>query len=99
MLAKLRFNALPEDLRVKEAIVNKGLHRKRMRIMGRGRTGMGYNRYANVRIVLEKIDFKKTITDQKSLNQKLKWKKIEKIANDAHTKANSASLSASQVSA
>ena len=69
-----------------------------MRIMGRGRTGVGYNRYANVRIVLEKIDFKKMISTQKSLNQKLKWKKYEKLSNDAHEKANKASLTTSQVS-
>mmetsp|Transcript_6164 Transcript_6164/g.5510 ORF Transcript_6164/g.5510 Transcript_6164/m.5510 type:complete len:201 (-) Transcript_6164:16-618(-) len=90
VLAKLQFDAIPEELRVKEVLVSKGMAIKKMRIMGRGRTGFGYKRYTHVRIQIEKINFDKMISQQKSYNQKLKWTKrkqlVEKIKADISTK-------------
>jgi len=40
--ANMYHSAIPEELFVKEIYVNKGASRRKMRIMGRGRTGIGY---------------------------------------------------------
>jgi len=79
-LAKIRHDAIPEELRVKEVMVTKGLSQKRMRIMGRGRTGVGYMRKTHVRIVLEKINFQKHINRLTSHHQISKWSKRENLA-------------------
>eukprot|EP01035_Chromulina_nebulosa_P018179 gene18179-23837_t len=47
VLAKLRFDAIPEELRVKEVLVTKGLAIKKMRIMGRGRTAESLDKVIN----------------------------------------------------
>lgn len=60
---------------MKEVIVNKGMSYKKLRIMGRGRQGVGYKRYSHVRIILEKIDFEREIAAQETSNQKAKWLK------------------------
>ena len=60
-MAKLYYNAIPEELIVKEVIVNKGFAQKKIRIMGRGRTGFGYTRSSHVTVKLEKIDFNQII--------------------------------------
>lgn len=83
----MRHDAIAEELRVKEVIVTKGLAVKRMRIMGRGRSGVGYKRKTHVRIVLEKINFPKFISSQETFNQKMKWKKREKLVQDIKAKA------------
>ena len=75
ILAKLRHDALPEELTVKEIMVTKGKSEKRIRIMGRGRTGFGYQRWAHVRLKLELIDFQNMIEQAKTENQKGVWKR------------------------
>jgi ribosomal protein L22 len=79
-IANIYHGAIPEELRVKEIWVNKGFMQKKMRIMGRGRTGIGYHRKTHLRVVLEMIDFEKAIAESKSKNQKVKWgKKAELV--------------------
>jgi large subunit ribosomal protein L22 len=56
-IAKIYHEAIPEELLVKEIFVTKGLAQKRMRIMGRGRTGIGYMRKSHVTVKVEKINF------------------------------------------
>lgn len=73
-MAKIYHQTIPEELFVKEIFVTKGFAQKRMRIMGRGRTGFGYKRKTHVRVKLEKIDFGKMIAGAKTFSQKQKWK-------------------------
>jgi hypothetical protein len=60
---------------VKEISVTKGSSRKKIRIMGRGRTGIGTIRKSHVNIKLEKIDCAQIA--QKQLNPKVRaqWMK------------------------
>ena len=60
--------------------MTKGIAQKRMRIMGRGRTGVGYMRKAHVTIKVEVIDFARMIEKAKTKSQKAKWAKIQGIA-------------------
>eukprot|EP01038_Epipyxis_sp_PR26KG_P011118 gene11118-14922_t len=82
-MAKLNLNAIPEELRVKEVMVTKGLQVKKMTIMGRGRTGFGYKRSSHVTVGVEKIDFHQMIAKAQDVFQKSKWQKrlalVEKL--------------------
>lgn len=73
----MQHDAIPEELVVHEVMVTKGLATKKMRIMGRGRTGFGYRRYSHVTVKLEKIDFDQKIKSERAQNQKKKWKLIQ----------------------
>jgi Ribosomal protein L22p/L17e len=78
-VAKIFHEAIPEELFVKEVMVTKGNAQKRMRIMGRGRTGVGYTRKAHITIKVEVINFAHMIAKAKTHSQKAKWAKIEEI--------------------
>lgn len=80
-IAKINFGAIPEELMVKEVMVTKGLQRKRMTIMGRGRTGFGYTRYAHVTVKVQKIDFTKKIQESKKASQAATWTKRLNLVN------------------
>jgi len=73
----MQHDAIPEELVVHEVMVTKGMATKKMRIMGRGRTGFGYRRYSHVTVKLEKIDFDQKIRSERAQNQKKKWKSIQ----------------------
>ena len=74
--------AIPEELMVKEIFVTKGLAQKRQRIMGRGRTGVGYKRTSHVNIKVERIDFQQLIDEARSANQKNKWQQRRLLVAD-----------------
>ena len=76
-MAKLNHGASPEELVVKEAYVTKGLQRKRARIMGRGRTGVGYKRATHVVIRVEKVDFDREIGDAVNPLQQRNWRTLK----------------------
>ncbi len=78
-IAKLNYDAIPEELRVKEIIVNKGASYKKIRIMGRGRTGIGKIRSTHVTIKVDKVDFNKCITDARTPRQKELWKTRQQL--------------------
>lgn len=59
--------------------MTKGIAQKRMRIMGRGRTGIGYMRKSHVTVKLEVINFASMIAKAKTSTQKAKWAKIQEI--------------------
>lgn len=67
---------------MKEAIVTKGVMQKKLRIMGRGRTGIGRTIKSHVTIKVEKIDFAKMIEDAKTMNQKKVWAKRQKMVDN-----------------
>ena len=50
-----------------------------MRIMGRGRTGVGYMRKSHVKVKLEKINFDELIEKAKTPTQKAKWMKRQEL--------------------
>ena len=79
-LARIYHNYIPEELRVKEVVVTKGLQMKRMRIMGRGRTGFGYKRQSHVLVKLEPIDFPSLISSCNDPHQRATWRKRQAIA-------------------
>ena len=79
-LAKIYHNYIPEELLVKEVVVTKGLQMKRMRIMGRGRTGYGYKRQSHVLVKLEPADFTSLISSCNDPHQRATWRKRQAIA-------------------
>jgi hypothetical protein len=72
-LAKINYGAVPEELRVKEVYVTKGQARKKIRYMGRGRTGIGMIRKAHVTLKTEVINFDAEIANAYTPTQKDKW--------------------------
>lgn len=50
-----------------------------MRIMGRGRTGVGYMRKTHVTVKLEVINFVDMTAKAKTNSQKAKWTRIQEI--------------------
>lgn len=63
----------PTQLEVAECFATHGTHLKRMKIMGRGRTGIMHHRYTHVRMVLREIDFPLKIALSSSVAGKRKW--------------------------
>lgn len=79
-LADIRDGIQMSQLEVAECFTNKGRYLRRMRVMGRGRTGNMVHKFANIRVVLREIDFPLRIYQQTSLNQKKKWLKHQQRA-------------------
>jgi hypothetical protein len=87
----MKFDAIPEELMVKEIVTNKGSSRKKVRIMGRGHTGIGMIAKTHVCVKLEVIDFEQKILEAKSVSQKKKWiAKRDLVQQLKSTKLNSA---------
>lgn len=79
-LARLNYEALPEELYVKEVLTNKGTSHKKLRIMGKGRTGVGYIRSTHVWIKVGVVDFEKEIANAKTFHEKNKWLARRQVA-------------------
>jgi large subunit ribosomal protein L22 len=80
-IANIYHGAIPEELFVKEIHVNKGASQKRIRIMGRGRTGFGYRRQTHVIAKLEVIDWEKKLAECETASQRAVWQKRRQVAN------------------
>jgi hypothetical protein len=65
---------------VKEIYVTKGASTKKLRMMGRGRSGVGYMRKTHVTIRLEIINFEEKIKKALTTSQKAKWFKLQTYA-------------------
>lgn len=72
-LASIRHDALPEELLVKEIVVSKGMSRKVLTIMGKGRAGFGYKRWSHIKLKVQKINFDEQILSAESTSQRKKW--------------------------
>jgi large subunit ribosomal protein L22 len=72
-LADIRDGLQHSQLEVAECFATKGSPMKRMKTMGRGRTGRMEHKHAHFRVVLREIDFKLRMYQAPSLNQKKKW--------------------------
>lgn len=72
-LADIRDGLQHSQLEVAECFATKGSPLKRMKTMGRGRTGRMEHKHSHFRVVLREIDFKLRMYQAPSLNQKKKW--------------------------
>uniref|UniRef100_A0AAV1V504 Ribosomal protein L22 n=1 Tax=Peronospora matthiolae TaxID=2874970 RepID=A0AAV1V504_9STRA len=77
-LADIKYQIEPENLLVAECFVNKGVYLKRMRIMGRGRSGVMHHPHTHLTVVLREFDASK-----KPLNRHL----TKKLARENAAKA------------
>lgn len=71
--AKQKFGLLPSQLEVSECFATHGSHLKRVKVMGRGRSGKKLRRFSHVRMVLREIDFPLKIIAATTTNQRKKW--------------------------
>ncbi|TDH65322.1 hypothetical protein CCR75_000701 [Bremia lactucae] len=55
-LADIKYQLEPENLMVAECFVNKGTYLKRLRIMGRGRSGVMHHPHMHLTVVLREFD-------------------------------------------
>ena len=92
-LAKLNYQAIPEELIVKEIYVTKGTSRKKIRIMGRGRTGIGVIRKSHVNIKVEKIDCAQIAARQANPVLRAKWLKRQALVESIKENGSSAVIS------
>lgn len=74
-IAAQKYEAIPEQLHVKEICVTKGNSHRKVRPMGRGRTGFGTMRWSHVNLKVEVIDFDDKITKASTLAEKSLWSK------------------------
>jgi large subunit ribosomal protein L22 len=79
-LADIRDGLQPSQLEVAECFATRGTPLKRMKIMGRGRTGKMEHRHSHARAVLREIDFKLKVYQAPTLNQKRNWIELQRIA-------------------
>jgi len=79
-LADIRYNLHPTQLEVSECFVTHGTHLKRMKMMGRGRTGMMHHRFAHLNVRIGEIDFDRKIDKATSANEKRKWRERKAAA-------------------
>jgi len=72
-LADIRHGLQPSQLEVAECFSTHGSHLKRLKIMGRGRSGKKHRRHSHIRLVLREVDFPTKLLQAESINQKRKW--------------------------
>ncbi|KAL3806425.1 hypothetical protein ACHAXA_009623 [Cyclostephanos tholiformis] len=77
----------PSQLEVAECFSTHGSHLKRIKIMGRGRSGKKHRRHSHIRLVLREIDFPTKLLQATSVNQKRKWLEALKSAREDYEKA------------
>lgn len=86
-LANAQDGLQPSQLEVAECFSTPGTHLKRVKIMGRGRSGKKFRRHSHIRLVLREIDFPSKLLQAESINQKRKWLGHLKTARDDYEKA------------
>ena len=79
-MAKIQYGAIPEELFVKEIYVTKCQQRKKLRIMGRGRHGVGRIRTTNVCVKVDKVDFEEKMKKAKDNTERKMWEKRFELA-------------------
>lgn len=69
--------------------MTKGMTRKKVRIMGRGRSGMGKIRSSHVTIKVDKVDFQEKIQRARSIYERDVWMKrkalVDKLKKSGET--------------
>lgn len=72
-LADIRDGLQKSQLEVAECFATKGTPLKRVKIMGRGRSGRKERKHSHMRVVLREIDFPLRIYQAQTLGMKTKW--------------------------
>ena len=72
-VADMKYGLQQSQLEVAECFATKGTPLKRLRIMGRGRTGRMEHKHSHFRVVLREIDFKLRIYQAPTIGQKKRW--------------------------
>ncbi|KAG5190738.1 hypothetical protein JKP88DRAFT_266799 [Tribonema minus] len=67
--AREKFGFIPDQLELDQIYVGKGEQQKRQRIMGKGRTGLGYRRWAHLTVHLREIDFDGKISSSRAFKR------------------------------
>jgi hypothetical protein len=70
-------------LEVKEISVTKGSSYKKIRIMGRGRTGVGMHRSTHVMMKIDKVNFTHRIDNARTAEEKRLWQSRKRIVEKA----------------
>jgi len=86
-LADIRHGLQPSQLEVAECFATHGSHLKRIKIMGRGRSGKKRRRFSHIRLVLREIDFPTKILQAETVNQKRRWLGRLAVAREDYEKA------------
>eukprot|EP00569_Conticribra_weissflogii_P004493 CAMPEP_0171328764 /NCGR_PEP_ID=MMETSP0878-20121228/839_1 /TAXON_ID=67004 /ORGANISM="Thalassiosira weissflogii, Strain CCMP1336" /LENGTH=304 /DNA_ID=CAMNT_0011828641 /DNA_START=47 /DNA_END=961 /DNA_ORIENTATION=+ len=86
-LADIRHGLQPSQLEVAECFATHGSHLKRIKIMGRGRSGKKHRRHSHIRLVLREIDFPTKLLKAETLNQKRLWLERLSMARADYEKA------------
>lgn len=81
-LADIRHGLQPSQLEVAECFATHGTHLKRMKLMGRGRTGTLHHRFSHMRVVLREIDFALKIYTARSMGEKKRWIELQMRAQE-----------------
>jgi large subunit ribosomal protein L22 len=79
-LADIQHGLQPCQLEVAECFATQGTHLKRIKFMGRGRTGTKHRKFTHMRLVLREIDFPLKIALSRTVSQKKKWILRQQIA-------------------
>lgn len=72
-VADMKYGLQQSQLEVAECFATKGSPLKRMRVMGRGRTGRMEHKHSHFRVVLREIDFKLRMYLAPTIGQKKRW--------------------------
>jgi large subunit ribosomal protein L22 len=86
-LADIRKGLQLSQLEIAECFATRGTPLKRMKTMGRGRSGRMEHKHAHMRLVLREVDFKLRIYQAPSVNQKKKWFSLQQQAEKDSTRA------------
>lgn len=83
-LADIKYQIEPENLMVAECFVNKGTYLKRLRIMGRGQSGVMHHPHAHITVVLREFDPSKKPLNR-HLTKKLARESTKKVLEQGRT--------------
>ncbi len=78
-IAGVKYQAIAQELYVKEIAVTKGKTHKKVRIMGRGRAGIGTMRWSHVTAKIELINFDEKISKAETPSEKSIWLKRKQV--------------------
>ena len=79
-LANIRDGIQMSQLEVAECFATKGTPLKRLKTMGRGRTGKMERQHSHIRVVLREIDFKLKFYQSFTIGQKKRWIQLQQRA-------------------
>jgi len=80
--ARIQHGLVPSQLEVVESFATTATPLKRLKIMGRGRSGKKSRKFTHVRLVLRELDFPLKLLSATSLNQRLSWIEKMKVAQE-----------------